>query len=82
MITALYTLIEFIFITAFLHFSCFTEKEENSEYVKLMLLPYRHKVLNSGNINAEPTILPSVWETFSTGHMTLHKVYDLIINKV
>lgn len=72
MITALYTLIEFIFMTAFLHFSCFTAKEENAEYVKLMLLPYRHKVLNPGNLTVEPTVLPAFWEMYSIGHMTLH----------
>lgn len=59
MIAALYTLIEFIFMTAFLHFSCFTAKEENAEYVKLMLLPKKHKVLDQGNLNVEPTVLPS-----------------------
>lgn len=72
MITALYSLIEFIFMTAFFYFSCFTAKEENAEYVKLMLLPYRHKVLNPGNLNVEPTVLPTVWEMYSLGHMTLH----------
>ena len=72
MITVLDNLIEFIFMTAFLHFSCFTAKEKNAEYVKLMLLPYRHKVLNPGNLNVEPTVLPAVWEMYSIGHMTLH----------
>lgn len=41
-------------------------------YVKLMLLPDRHKVLNPGNQNVEPTVLPSVWEMYSIGHVTLH----------
>lgn len=72
MITALCTLIEFIFMTAFLRFSCFTATEENAEYVKLMFLPDRHKVLNPGNQNVEPTVLPSVWEMYSIGHVTLH----------